>query len=134
MQRFQMFIFLFVLFSCNGLDSNIEGEYANPENAKISLLRYGSIVTDAKLRLERDGTYVFSTCSQISEGLWKKVESKLILTCTNQKYITDSLNNIEKYAKGKICYSPMIFEISKKKLHLITPGKDSNYTLILIKD
>lgn len=105
-----------MLFCSSNNQNNISGIYRSPKNTKTNQFLFGTFVTELELNLKSDSTYTMTTCAQNIKGTWKLKESKVILICKEKKMIIDSLNNLQKYAKGKICGNHEIFNISNGKL------------------
>ncbi|MCX8531552.1 hypothetical protein [Chryseobacterium luquanense] len=105
-----------MLFCSSNNQNNISGIYRSPKNTKTNQFLFGTFVTELELNLKSDSTYTMTTCAQNIKGIWKLKESKVILICEEKKMIIDSLNNLQKFAKGKICGNDEIFNITDGKL------------------
>lgn len=132
-----MIIFSFgfsMLFCSSKNQDTVCGIYKSPNNSKANQLIFGSFITELKLDLKNDSTYTMSTCAQNSKGIWKLKDDKIILICKEKRMTIDSLNNLPKFAKGKICGADEIFNIKNKKLFRKDKIGTKNVNFILLKD
>lgn len=131
-----IFSILFLLSICcskNYKDNeNLYGFYKSPENNYINKLKYGVFAVDLQLELKKDSSYTYSTCSQISKGKWKFHQNQLTLVCESRKFVVDSLNNIEKYNKGKICPENEIFQVKSNSLIREYKTKNKSFKIVLL--
>ncbi|ODS88707.1 MAG: hypothetical protein ABS44_07840 [Chryseobacterium sp. SCN 40-13] len=97
------------------------------------MLRYGAYALNLNLELHENGEYVYSTCAQIAKGTWTVRNNELILKCREKRMAIDSLNHVEKYAKGKICGGDEVFEIKGNKLYREEKLKNKKLKIILFK-
>ncbi|MDY3528522.1 hypothetical protein PG593_01860 [Riemerella anatipestifer] len=107
-------ILLFTILSCTSpskFKQLVVREYASPKNSYFNKVRYGSFVLDLNLELKQDGTYILTSCAQITTGKWRQEGNFILLECLDRKFIIDSVNHSEAYAKGKICNDIEKYEI-----------------------
>lgn len=118
MKSFLFIVFAFLSFTFHHCQKNnsLVGTYSSPESNTINKLQYGSRALGLELELKSDSTFVYTTCAQITNGSWNYQDKKLILNCEEKKMKIDSLNQLEKYAKGKICGEPEVFQVKNNKL------------------
>lgn len=127
--------FLLILLSCQTKSQDsVIGEYSSPERSTLNSLRHGAYSLDLNLQLQENGEYVYSTCAQIAKGTWTIRNNELILKCREKRIAIDSLNYVEKYAKGKICGEDEVFEIKDKKLYQEEMLKNKKFKIILFKE
>lgn len=125
---------LFMLLFCQTKSQDpVIGEYSSPGNSKLNMLRYGAYALNLNLQLHENGEYVYSTCAQIAKGTWTVRNNELILKCREKRMAIDSLNYVEKYAKGKICGEDEVFEIKGNKLYQEEMLKNKKFKIILFK-
>ncbi len=125
---------LFMLLSCQTKSQDsVIGEYSSPGYSKLNMLRYGAYALNLNLQLQENGEYVYSTCAQIAKGTWTVRNNELILKCREKRMAIDSLNYVEKYAKGKICGEDEVFEIKGNKLYQEEMLKNKKFKIILFK-
>lgn len=65
------YILLLCIFFCSCSKQNSEqifGTYTSPENSSINRLKYGSLVLQLTLKLNKNNTYEYSTCAQKETG------------------------------------------------------------------
>ncbi|GEM_PF-3085067 len=125
---------LFILLFCQTKSQDsVIGEYSSPGNSKLNMLRYGAYALNLNLQLQENGEYVYSTCAQIAKGTWTVKNNELILKCREKRMAIDSLNYVEKYAKGKICGEDEVFEIKGNKLYQEEMINKKKYKFILFK-
>ncbi|TXF77390.1 hypothetical protein [Chryseobacterium sp.] len=78
----------FVLLGCFSKESQpITGYYRSPDNTYLNKIRYGKFVTDLTMEINKDGTYVFSTCTQTEKGRWIKMFWNFIVKKRNSLMI-----------------------------------------------
>ena len=131
---FLILLFLSVCFSVNNQhNENLVGSYQSPKNTFFNKVKYGDFAVNLKLELNKDNTYTYSTCSQITRGKWKFSQNKLSLICQSRKFLIDSLNNIEKYNKGRICTEDEIFLVEKNTLIQEITIKNKSFKILLLK-
>ena len=134
MKYIVLFFCLFSILFCSSTDKNdITGIYFSPKNTKLNQLKYGFFVTELKLNLKADSTYIMSSCSQNSNGRWKYKKNKIILICEEIKMANDSLNNLEQFAKGKICGNNEVYDLDNQKLFRIEKIKGKSIKFIYLK-
>ncbi|MBW8359350.1 MAG: hypothetical protein K0M63_06050 [Weeksellaceae bacterium] len=126
---------LVVLLFCSSSnkDDTVVGTYHSPESSTLNKLRYGMFALGLKLELKKDSTYFYSTCAQTSNGKWSVRKNNLILKCKEIRFINDSINQIERFSKGKICGGDLVFEIQDKKLirlEKLQNGKEGKFILL----
>lgn len=131
------YILLLCIFFCSCSKQNSEqifGTYKSPDNTSLNRLRYGFFFLQLTLKLNEDYTYEYSTCAQKETGKWSFSNNQLSLFCEEKKFITDSLNDNEKYKKGTICDSVQIFSYQKGKLQRNIKILNKDYKLLLFKN
>jgi hypothetical protein len=129
-----LFLFLLGIASFFGKAQEFGGAYASPKNTYLNKLKYGVFVTDLQLNLKSDNTFVFSSCSQITTGKWSSKDGKIYLQCLEKKFIIDSLNNMEKYAKGRICEDSIKYHVKEGDLYREDQINEKTVKFILLKD
>lgn len=126
--------FLFMLLSCQTKSQDsVIGEYSSPQRSALNSLQHGAYALDLNLQLHENGEYVYSTCAQIAKGTWTVRNNELILKCREKRMAIDSLNHVEKYAKGKICGGDEVLEIKGNKLYREEMMNKKKYKFILFK-
>jgi hypothetical protein len=126
-----LFLFLILLLSCELYNNpSFYGNYKSKDNSLFGK----PFITGVSLNLNRNKTYVFTTCSQTTSGHWIVEKDKLFLYCENIRFNIDSLNLDEKYAKGTVCDSiPDVYTIGNHKLSKTLEINNSEYKLELYK-
>ncbi len=133
MKTLSLSLLLMLLFCQTKSQDSVIGEYSSPERSTLNSLRYGAHALDLNLQLQENGEYVYSTCAQIAKGTWTVKNDELILKCREKRMAIDSLNHVEKYAKGKICGEDEVFEIKGNKLYREEILKNKKFKIILFK-
>ncbi|MFL9835688.1 hypothetical protein [Chryseobacterium terrae] len=123
-----------ILFCSSKHQTNFSGIYRSPKNSKLNQFVYGTFVTELELNLKNDSTYTMSTCAQTSKGIWKLKNNKITLFCKEKRMAIDSLNQLQKFAKGKICGSDEVYNIGNEKLSREEKIESKNINFILLKD
>lgn len=113
-----LFVVFSVLLGCFGKESqSITGYYRSPDNNNLNKIRYGKFVVNLTMDINKNGTYVFSTCTQTEKGKWKMNKNVLEFYCEEKKFIHESFNHLEKYKKVKICDPKQLFLIEDDKIY-----------------
>ncbi|RST29119.1 hypothetical protein [Chryseobacterium lacus] len=134
MKALSLSLLFMLLFCQTKSQDSVIGEYSSPERSTLNSLRHGAYALDLTLQLQENGEYVYSTCAQIAKGTWTIRNNELILKCREKRMAIDSLNYVEKYAKGKICAEDEVFEIKDKKLYQEEMLKNKKFKIILFKE
>lgn len=134
MKALSLSLLFMLLFCQTKSQDSVIGEYSSPERSTLNSLRHGAYALDLNLQLQENGEYVYSTCAQIAKGTWTVRNNELILKCREKRMAIDSLNHVEKYAKGKICGEDEVFEIKGNKLYREEMLKNKKFKIILFKE
>ncbi len=93
---FVLFYIFFINESCKTYDNEkrvLVGNYKSGKTKGIaSILDKTAYIIGSELSLNKDSTYTYNTCGNISEGIWKVRNDSLFLYCKTNKYQIDSLN------------------------------------------
>lgn len=70
------------------------------------------------IELKKDSSYIYTTCGNIEEGIWKMNGNKIVLKCQEKKMRIDSLNDLEKYIPMTICRENyLVFYVKNEVLY-----------------
>lgn len=116
-----LFILFIVGLSCAPSKNkwDLSGEYTSKTYSlmqKILLQANNTTyVLHAKIILNQDSTYIYTTCGTEMKGIWHVKNDSLILNCKQNKYHNDSINKIRPPSCGT---KPLIFLIDYKNKEL----------------
>lgn len=95
---------------------------------------YSGALERESLTLNKDSSFVYHSCAQVSTGKWQVKSDSLFLFCSEQKFIIDSFNHKPEYAEGTKCWTrPAVFRIKKGNLSRDLKMKGRRYLSCLEK-
>jgi hypothetical protein len=141
MYKFKIYLFftLLSLFSCTKPDHELVGTYKSHTPSffeKVNnTLKYGRWSWSVKneLSLNKDSTFVMTTCGNISKGKWYANTDTLFLTYQESRYRKDSLNYIKEW-KEKLLVKEQIIVYEIKGENLEHGYKDKKQFVLLQLD
>jgi hypothetical protein len=99
MKGCSLFLLAYIFFiseSCKTYNNEkrvLVGNYNSVKNKGLaSILDKSAYIIGSQLTLNKDSTYKYSTCGNISEGIWRVKNDSVFLYCKTNKYQIDSLN------------------------------------------
>ena len=128
------------LCACTEVQSQqgLEGKYQSRQRSRweeiLDFPFYNGALQGQSLTLNKDASFEYCTCAQISTGKWQVNGDSLLLYCLEQKFIIDSFNHKPEYAGGIKCWTgPEVFRIKKRTLSRVLKMKGRRYLNCLEK-
>jgi hypothetical protein len=137
--KIYLFFTLLTLFSCTKSDYELVGTYKTHTPSffeKVSnTLKYGkwTWTMGNELSLNKDSTFVMTTCGNISKGKWYANTGTIFLTYQESHYRIDSLNYIKEW-KEKLLVKEKTIVYRKQGENLETDFKDKKKIVLIQLD
>lgn len=130
----------FFLCACTAVHSQqeLEGKYQSRQRSRweeiLDFPFYSGVLQGQSLTLNKDASFEYCTCAQISTGKWQVNGDSLLLYCSEQKFIIDSFNHKPEYIEGTKCWSgAVVFRIKKRTLSRVLKMNGRRYLNCLEK-